>query len=135
MEATITAAIVAAMITAIKVIDVLVDKFIKSDKGEKGTVTVVLDPEISRIVHETRENTAAILQICTTMDQDGIPMVYTPRSLVNHQEKILDVCRQISYSQEKVVETCEKLVDRVDEGFDDTETQLKQAIAMRRNGV
>lgn len=60
-----------------------ISKRAKKDKNgheDKPVVMVVqLDPEVSRLIHDTQLNTQTIKDIVLVRDLNGAPMVYGPR--------------------------------------------------------
>lgn len=92
----------------VKVIEKLADWLMKRGKDEKSTVVASLDAEASRMVRETYEKGGDVHQVVSRTDNDGIPMVYTPRSYLDNQLRMAEALRDVSKQSES---TAQKIDD------------------------
>jgi hypothetical protein len=113
----ILAAAMAVAVGLVKVVEKLVDWLAKKSRNAKGEgVTVVsLDPETSRVVRETHELSENVARVIERTDYDGVPMVYTPRSIVGNQLKMAEAIRELSHAQDRVHESQEEIDRKLDE--------------------
>lgn len=58
--------------------------------GVPKTVIVQLDPEVSRMIRETHENSDKLVEVVSVHDANGAPMVYAPRAILGRMDEKLD---------------------------------------------
>lgn len=64
-------------------------------------------------------------------DQNGVPMGYFPRSIIDTQKEMTVALQSISATQEKIAEHLDHLKDRLDERFDDVDRKLDKPASLR----
>lgn len=115
-DPTITAVLIAlALVLAetIKLVVAWTAKKIRKDKGDDvQTVEVHLDPEVSRIIHEMSQEVRSLGGVISKSDQDGVPLIYSSRSDAQNLKTIVDVMKEISAFQQRVVALSERLDGR-----------------------
>ena len=82
----------------------------KNGNGRSGTET---EKDIKAIVVDTNDRAKAIHNTCSRADGDGIPMVYTPRSMVECQKEIVRTQERIALSQERMVEAHKQMAETI----------------------
>ena len=100
---------------AILIIDRFVTLVIKlrEKKGNgngSGTETV---KDIKAIVIDTNNKAASIHELTNRIDGDGVPMVYTPRSIVESQKKTAEAQEQTARHLSEVVRVQKQMADDV----------------------
>src|SRR3990167_1331946 len=116
MDATVIA-LVGGVVVLVEVVETLVVRFLgdKKETSTNGQSSVVrFDPEVAAIIRETSSRVHRIFDVNEAKDADGAPMVYFPRSLIETQERMVDVLRQIVAQQERLVEAIERIEERQD---------------------
>lgn len=118
----IIAGLLALALGFIKVLEVFGTWFVKKlgptkEKSDK-VVVVQLDPEVSRMIRDTHDRVHSMHDILTVKDHDGTPLVYSSRSMAENVSVVAAAARDISSSQERIVEILEKIDDNVDENGD-----------------
>lgn len=98
---------------------------LKKDPHPTGTtkpMVVQLDPEVSKLIHETDQNVRDMHMVMGRVDQDGTPMVYSSRSGIDTLREIAAMVKETARSQERLAAT----LDRLDGRFEshDREEQL-----------
>ena len=76
--------------------------------------------ELTQVMKDEAKSQSETLEICRRvydmhnhMDDDGVPLWYVPRSWSNTQEKIIEICQQISNSQVLLVQAIDRLEQRL----------------------
>lgn len=87
----------------------------KQAQGASKPLVVQLDPEVSKIIHETDQNVRDMHMVMGRVDQDGTPMVYSSRSGIDTLREIAAMVKQAAASQERLAAT----LDRLDTRFTD----------------
>lgn len=90
------ATMMALAVGLVKVIEKLTDWLMKRGKEDKSTVVASLDSEASRMVRETYEKGTDVHQVVSRTDNDGVPLVYTPRSYLDNQLRMAEALRDVS---------------------------------------
>ena len=75
-----------------------------------GTET---EKDIKAIVIDTNDRTKAVHGICSQTDGAGIPMVYTPRSMIECQKDIAKTQERIALSQERITEAHKQMAETI----------------------
>src|SRR5258708_30131490 len=83
-----------------------------SKESGSGNVTVRLDADVSRMVRETHERAVRADSILCKTDNDGIPMVFTPRSLMENQLRMAEALRDVGSSCERINSNIERVAHR-----------------------
>lgn len=112
---TTTAGLIAVAIGLVKIIEKLVEWTIKKMSPNNERMSVVLDTETLKLLHETYTKSAIATEIMVLKDTDGVPMVYTPRSIPDDLRQTALLLRDISYTQQKLLDRLEALDDRVED--------------------
>lgn len=86
----------------------LVERF--SAKEDKK---VELAEEPSRMIRETYENSERVHDIVGRHDDDGVPMVYTPRSSFATQQRMADALTDISNSHDRLSEKVDEVLSEI----------------------
>ena len=69
--------------------------------------------ESHRSQSENLELSKRIYDMHNHMDEDGVPLWYIPRSWSGTQEKVIEICQQISNSQVLLVQAIDRLEKRL----------------------
>jgi nitrate reductase NapAB chaperone NapD len=117
------AGLISVIVALAKVIEALVGKVASSRKKDKENsvpeaekpVIVQLDPESSRMLRETYESTRNLENIVYLKDKDGVPLVYSPRSMTENVVQIATSMRDVVTTQERTVHVLERIEDKVDD--------------------
>ena len=131
-EATIAGLLALAM-GLLKVLEVfggwLVKKMSPDKEGsEKKVVVVQLDPEVSRLIHDTHDKVIRLHDINNVKDHDGIPLVYSSRTMAENVSAVAAAVRDVSSSQEKIVDVLKELDDKVEDNGDKLDDVLKAVV-------
>jgi hypothetical protein len=111
-HALFTSAMAIALVL-VKVLEKCFDWVTKRVSGGKdGATKVELGDEPSRMIRETYEQSKHTDEIVSIRDNDGIPMVYTPRSSLENQLKMAEALRDMS---KDTVSSSEELSRKIDE--------------------
>lgn len=97
----------------------------KVGRGEKNIVIVQLDPESSRMIRETHENTLHVTDLISVRDHDGTPMVYSSRTASENVQLIAAAMQDVSKSQERLASTLDKVEEKQDKAVANTEAILQ----------
>lgn len=112
-DPTITAVLIAlALVLAetIKLVVAWTAKKIKKDKGEDAQkFDVHLDPEISRLIHDMSQEVRMLGGVISKSDQDGVPLIYSSRSDAQNLKVVVDVMKELSAFQQRIVSLSERL--------------------------
>ncbi len=104
------ATLMALAVGLVKVLEKLADWFMKRGKEEKAMVIASLDAEASRMVRETYEKNSAVHQVVSRTDNDGIPMVYTPRSYLDNQLRMAEALRDVAKNTDSNAEKIDEIL-------------------------
>lgn len=97
----------------------------KREFGSSGRPLVVqLDPEVSRLLHDTDENVRDMHMVMGRVDQDGTPMVYSSRSGIEQLREIVVIVKDVSRSQERLAATLDRLDNRLEEHVRDDKVAM-----------
>lgn len=97
----------------IKLLITWMSKKMKREKSEQTeTVEVDLDPEISRAIHEIGHQVREMYSVLSKCDNDGVPMVYSSRTDAQNLKMIVDVMKELSAFQQRLVAISERLDNR-----------------------
>lgn len=102
------ATLMALAVGLVKVLEKVADWLMKRGKDDKATVVASLDAEASRMVRETYEKNGDVHQVISRTDNDGVPLVYTPRSYLDNQLRMAEALRDVSKESES---TAKKIDD------------------------
>lgn len=118
---------VAVIVTLVKIVEKLVDWGVSKFTGNKSEhITMQLDPETARAIHETNLKMAGVADITTLKDHDGVPMVYCLRSIPEDLRQTAILLRDISYTQQRLLDRLEALDDRVEDVQSTQRTQNRR---------
>lgn len=84
-------------------------------------LVVQLDPEVSRVIHETAQAIKGVSEIVERRDDSGVPLVYSDRRQEGAVVKIADVLKDLSETQRRLAESMARLDSRF-ETHDKTDT-------------
>jgi hypothetical protein len=104
------ATLIALAMGLVKVLEKFADWLMKRGKDDKSTMVASLDAEASRMVRETYEKGADVHQVVSRTDNDGIPMVYTPRSYLDNQLRMAEALRDVSKGTESNAEKIDEIL-------------------------
>lgn len=110
---TFQASLIAIGMGLIKIIEKLVEwgsKKIKKANGN-GTTVVSLDPETSRMLARVGH----IDEIVSVRDNDGRPLVYSPRSMEENMDRVTDILKEVAASQMRVYSRMDENTEKLDE--------------------
>jgi hypothetical protein len=118
------AALIAVAMGLVRIVEKIVEWGVKKMSGEEKKAVVVLDPDTTRIINEIHSRTLSLTETIGLRDPDGVPMVYSSRQVAEDVRATALVLRDISYTQQKLLDRLEALDDRVE---DVQSTQRAQA--------
>ena len=102
----------AAVFTAISVAIIVLSRIVehyafgkKNGSITPDTMKVMVDEAISKVCSNCKMH-----DLITKTDDDGTPLIYTPRSVARHQEDIMETQRRIATS----IELQTQLLDRIE---------------------
>lgn len=121
INVTETAALTGTIVALVELVKWLVQKVAGGKKP--GIAHARLEPETNSLIRELHDSTKKIEEIISLRDPDGIPFVYSPRSIVAVQKEIAEILRAVSVSQQRVAEVCERIEERLDD-IESTTTRL-----------
>lgn len=104
----ITAGLVAISIGLVEVIKQFIFWMTKRGKG-KDTILLQLDPEASKLIHDTDSKTTEIKAIVGRTDADGTPLVYSDRSVGRSVERLGEVMKELAESQQRLADSMARL--------------------------
>jgi len=87
-------------------------EFVKAMK-KNGNGSSETERDIKAIVIDTNDKAKALHSMCSRTDGDGIPMVYTPRSIVECQKEVVKTQERIALSQERMAETQKQMAETI----------------------
>jgi ABC-type transporter Mla subunit MlaD len=96
----------------VKVLEKVFD-WASNRKGKE--IKAVLDGDTARTLRETNEQVRHTSDIIGLRDNDGIPMVYTPRSYLDNQLKMTEALRDLSQNQDTTTSQLEATNKKIDE--------------------
>lgn len=99
METAGIAGLIALAIGLSKIIEKLIDRFVPKKHHDE----VISDPRITRVV-----------SILEAHDQNGVPLVYSPRMLVDQQTKMAELMAKSASSLEKIADQLDGINDHLD---------------------
>ena len=108
-----TAGLIALAIGLVKIVEKLVEWVIKKMSPDGGKNVVQLDPEMSRMVQETHARVVVMADTMSVKDGDGVPMVYSSRVIADDVRSTAMILKDISYTQQKLLDRLESLDERV----------------------
>lgn len=119
----IIAGLFALALGLVKVVEVsiaMIAKRVSGTKSEKvdkidRVVVVQLDPEVSRLIRDTHDRVHTLHDIVNVKDHDGVPMVYSSRTMAENVTLIAAAMKDVSSSQERLADVMEKIEDKVDD--------------------
>ena len=97
----------------------------KSEKSSEKVVVVQLDAEVSRMIRDTHDRVHTMHEVTNVRDHDGIPLVYSSRTTGENVSAVAAAVRDISSSQEKIVDVLKDLDEKVEENSDKLDDVLK----------
>jgi Mg2+ and Co2+ transporter CorA len=110
------ATLLGGAVALMKVLEKLIEWAAKKMNGKDSHATVVqLDPEVSRMLRETYERTAHVNELATKTDNDGIPMMYTPRSAIELQRQTAEALRDVTHSCERISKNVDSNSEKIDQ--------------------
>lgn len=127
-DAATVAALIGAVVGLVKVLDKVVD-FVGSWIKQKTTppaqadaktavVVVQLDAEVSRMIRDTHDKVFLMHNVVGEKDFDGVPLVYSSRSVGENVVAVAAAVRDVSSSQERIVDVLKDMDDKIDENGD-----------------
>jgi hypothetical protein len=111
------AALVALAMGMMEIIKQLVNwvgKRFTGKSDEKQTLLVQLDPEVSRIIHESGDQIKAMSTVMFRTDSDGVPLIYSDRKVEQNVEKLVELMKDLTDSQRRLADS----MARLDRSFD-----------------
>ncbi len=111
--ATTTAGLIAVAIGLVKIVEKLVEWTFKKMSPDGAKPVVELSPEISRLIHETHQRTVLMAEIMGVKDGEGVPLMYSSRVIAEDVRSTAMVLKDISYTQQKLLDRLEALDERV----------------------
>jgi ABC-type transporter Mla subunit MlaD len=115
MNATDHALLAGAMALAMGLVKVLEKVFDWASNRKGKEIKAVLDGDTARTLRETNEQVRHTSDIIGLRDNDGIPMVYTPRSYLDNQLKMTEALRDLSQNQDTTTSQLEATNKKIDE--------------------
>lgn len=119
------AALLALAMGLMEVIKQLVGWLGKKITGKDGsqTLLVQLDPEVSRIIHESGRQVEAMANVVFKTDNDGVPLVYSDRKAESSISTLADSMRDLTNAQERLAISMARL-DASFESHDKTDSVI-----------
>lgn len=107
---------IALALGLVKLLEHLITWITKKAKGEERekTVVVELGPEPSRMLREVYEATQDIRQVTELKDNDGVPLVFTPRSMI--QTQMAAALRDVDRKTDEIAESVEQISRDIKKG-------------------
>jgi hypothetical protein len=126
------AAAIALSFGLIKLLELTLTALIKKYKPEKPQQVVVeFDPEMQKRIADMDEKLNSMSNVLSRTDNDGTPMVYSSRSMVETIREIAVIIRNVSATQERLAH----VMDRLEQKFSDhdrsdsiVQTQINQTL-------
>lgn len=104
MDSTETAGIIVVTMALVKLVENVVSR-IQADKGGNGK---------GGLTSEQAKQLGSLYQWHDRVDGDGVPLWYSPRSLVSTQQQIVDTMKQVVVMQERLAELLSRLETRLE---------------------
>jgi len=123
MDSVTVAALIALAMGMMEVIKQLVSwigKKITGKDRDGTTLMVQLDPEVSRIIHESGEQVKAMSALVSRTDNDGVPLVYSDRKSEENVGKLAELMKDLTDSQRRLADSMARL-DTAFESHDKTD--------------
>jgi hypothetical protein len=98
-DAPVLAAIVAVVVALSKIIEMLLSKAI---------------PKQSILTDEERACLKEIHEVHMRVDQDGTPLVYTPRTFIEIQRDLQRTLQQIVHDQKRIADILDRLLNKLE---------------------
>jgi len=128
-ETWLAGVIIAVALLILKVVDWMISK---AEKKELSTLREAITSsinsvgstlsedlgEVKGLIHKNIEISQKTWELHNKYDEDGVPLVYVPRSWVNLQSEIAKTCDSISRSQESITRTqeaCLKVLEKMND--------------------
>lgn len=113
----LVASLIALAVGLVKVVERLIDWAMKRKKQEQhkqvehNNMVLKLDDTISKMFVEDHAHINTMLDVMSVRDGQGVPLVYTPRSIMDEQRQMSMLLGQISASQSRLAETQDRMMD------------------------
>ena len=123
IDSVTVAAFVALAMGLMEIIKQLVNwlgKKITGKDKDAATLMVQLDPEVSRIIHESGEQMKTVSSIIGRTDGDGIPLVYSDRKAEENVSRLAEMMKDLADSQRRLADSMMRL-DQAFESHDKTD--------------
>lgn len=91
----------------VKVLEKLAD-YLMGKKSKE--IKAVLDEETARALRDTNDRMHHTDEIVSLRDNDGIPMVYTPRSYLDNQLRMAEALRDVSRESQSTSEKIDEIL-------------------------
>jgi hypothetical protein len=123
MDSVTVAAFVALAMGLMEIIKQLVNWLGKKITGKDKDVTtlsVQLDPEVSRLIHESSEQVKQMSAVVFRTDNDGVPLVYSDRKAEENVSRLAELMKDLADSQRRLADSMARL-DQAFESHDKTD--------------
>lgn len=115
MDASEHALLAGAMAIAVGLVKIIEKAFDWLTSRKDRETKAVIDVETARALRETNDRVHHSDEIISLRDNDGIPMVYTPRSYLDNQLKMSEAIRDMSDAHDHTTSELERTNKKIDE--------------------
>lgn len=114
LDTPLAAALIALIIALVQIMGKMFDWIFKKlskngGKESSSSITVQLDPEVSRLIKETADDMHEVKSTIGRVDVDGTPMVYSSRKGFDALGQLAQVVRDVATTQVRLAASLDRL--------------------------